>query len=201
MAGVIRAQVELAHDSGLPKDKTVNVFHFQGAVPFNTGDVTAIYNQLNSFYQDIGSLLSTRLSGAGVVKFYYLDDTEPRQPVDELALSTITVGSGALPADVALCLSFQGVPVSGTPQARKRGRVYIGPLTSSILVSSTGRPVQSFIDILNGAAQELRDSAGTSWVVYSRVDDIGYTVNNGWIDNEFDTQRRRGEGPTTRTVF
>jgi len=30
---------------------------------------------------------------------------------------------------------------------------------------------------------------------------VNYPVANGWVDDEFDTQRRRGRLPVVRTVF
>jgi hypothetical protein len=33
------------------------------------------------------------------------------------------------------------------------------------------------------------------------VDNGYYPVTAGWVDNAFDTQRRRGKDPTARTLF
>jgi hypothetical protein len=45
----------------------------------------------------------------------------------------------------------------------------------------------------------VADSA-VKWVVYSPKLDAFAEVDNLWVDNAFDTQRRRGERPTARTV-
>jgi hypothetical protein len=44
-------------------------------------------------------------------------------------------------------------------------------------------------------------SASWDWVVYSPTDDAYHEVANGWVDNAWDTQRRRGYKPTSRTTF
>jgi hypothetical protein len=39
------------------------------------------------------------------------------------------------------------------------------------------------------------------WAVYSTVNATGVEVTNGWVENAWDTQRRRGRIATVRTVF
>lgn len=138
-------------------------------------------------------------------KIYDMLDPEPRAPVEEgLWNFSSAPSTDPLPPEVALCLSFQGVKQSGVPQARRRGRVYIGPLRATI--SADGRPTAGAITILRNAGDALYDagvaSAGDwNWAVYSTVNGGTVDVANGWVDNEFDTQRRRGRIPTTRNVF
>jgi len=201
MAGVIRSVVTIAHDTGLPEDSVVNVWHFQGATPFQASDLTAINNKLQSFYVALNGLFSGNLNGQPTVKHYFLEDAEPRVPRGTYTMSGVTLGSLSLPEEVALCLSFQGVQVSGSPQARRRGRIFLGPLAQAVNNGGTGRPGSTDITTIKNAAIALKAASGPPWVVYSRVDDIGYTVNNGWVDNSFDTQRRRGLAATSRNVW
>jgi hypothetical protein len=37
--------------------------------------------------------------------------------------------------------------------------------------------------------------------VWSQVDQFAVEVDNGWIDNAFDTQRRRGQQVSTKTLW
>jgi hypothetical protein len=39
------------------------------------------------------------------------------------------------------------------------------------------------------------------WAVYSTVNMTGVNVAAGWVENAFDTQRRRGRIATIRSVF
>lgn len=206
MPGVIRAICTLETDTALPQDSAVNVFHFQGPVPDDIDAHTQVHNMLQTFYGDIGSVLSSLLTGGGTIKSYALDDPEPRSPVLETDITGVTTGVGkALPQEVALCLSFQGVKVSGEPQARKRGRVFIGPLDDDTNRADNARPFSTAINTIKDAAGDLLVASNTGfpvpWAVYSRVNDIAYHVDNGWLDDAWDTQRRRGVAPTTRTLF
>ena len=161
---------------------------------------------LITFYRSCTTLFpSTIRQNNHIFKAYDMLDPEPRAPRLEGTWNFTTApASDPLPPEVAMCLSFQAPKVSGVPQARRRGRVYIGPLRS--IVSSGGRPSSSAITTLRDAGEALRAagvaSAGDwNWAVYSTV--LGGTadVTSGWVDDEFDTQRRRGRLPTTRNVF
>lgn len=104
-----------------------------------------------------------------------------------------------------MCISYQGVYLSGTPNARRRGRFFVGPLGNAATNSGTGRPSAGCLNGLEAAAQDfLDDSVAASnweWVVYSRVSGGVAPVVSGWIDDSFDTQRRRGLAPSARRLF
>lgn len=208
---IIRAQIAFQHDSALPEDQSVNTLYFNSGSP-GTGDYDDIDAALVEFYSTavpaggtIVSLLSAALTGVAVTKLYNLLDTPPRTPVATYS-NSFTVGTGLrLPAEVACVLSFQATPASGQIQARRRGRIYIGPLDASACQDSDGdRPSQSVRDILCEAAERLRDTAladSIPWVVWSETGQSFVGVDEGWVDNSFDTQRRRGEAPTSRQLW
>lgn len=198
-----RHVVRLPFTSGLPEDIAVNVWHSDGT---DEAEAVAFSTALITFYNAIDGLLSNQLSttaGAATVTAYALADSEPRAPIDTQTF-TITPNASTLPLEVALCLSFQGTRISGQPQARRRGRVYLGPL-GGIQDSNTGRPSSANITTLVNAADALlttSQGAGVAeWSVYSPTLDSTIPVDNGWIDNEFDTVRRRGRTRTSRTLF
>jgi hypothetical protein len=197
----IRAQVSLPHLSGLPEDVTVNTWSFEttGAVPAGLDDITTA---LDTFYSGLGTWLSANLTGTGLIKYYNLIDPEPRVPVQEDTFS-FTPGSGVFVSEVALCLSFQGERISGLPQARRRGRIYFGPLTST--VNNANRPATSFLNDLVSSGDVLLASSQVSatwkWSVWSPTDGQMVEVTDGWVDNAFDTQRRRGAAPSSRSTF
>lgn len=216
-------QVAIPHDSAIPKDGVVNTFHFRGPEAPTELQRTSLLNRITGFYNgvhspglySVGSNLSSRLNGdAATIKAYDLNDAKPRTPVIEETVS-ITVGSaadGSLPNEVALVGSYQAAKVSGLNQARRRGRLYIGPLSvvaASAVAGQDPRPAVRLVDALVGAMDDLatdNDELEWEWVVYSPTNAAqGGTsfapVSSGWVDNAWDTQRRRGLAATARTTW
>ncbi len=116
--------------------------------------------------------------------------------------------STSLPQEVACCLSFNdGGYAAAANKGRHRGRIYFGPLVTTAAATGTGgiaRPeatlVQSLTDRGRNLINELND-VDADWCVWSRVNGTFLTVQGGWVDNEFDTQRRRGHERTGRTFW
>lgn len=138
---------------------------------------------------------------------YRMSDAKPRTPIASGNWNFDSSMSGPpLPTEVALCMSFHAPPVSGLPQARRRGRIYVGPLNTTY-VASTGRPDAALISLIAKAGRDALDDfddiAGIDWAVHSTkgAEGEGVAVTAGWVDNEYDTQRRRGREATTRTIF
>lgn len=188
--------------SGIPEDKSVNVWWFNASTE---GDLASAITELSTFYTTVDTLYSNLVATSGhTFAAYDWADTKPRAPVAEGSLGTFSVGGAPMPTEVALCLSYQGPQESGQPQRRRRGRVYIGPLTQANNDSS-GRPASAAISVLQGAGAALLAASDADldweWVVFSRVNNTAIGVINGWVDNEWDTQRRRGRTATTRSTF
>lgn len=135
---------------------------------------------------------------------------------DEIGEATISehpelvVGNNCLPLEVAFCLSFRAAWTTPAQQARRRGRVYLGPLAPAVLVSTP--PPAPIVDLMEAGAfymeRLLSESvAGVGggdpapWCVWSRTDGSLHDVVGGWVDNEWDTQRRRGLRPTYRETW
>ena len=198
-----RAQVVLASTSGVYADYSTNTLYFEGD---SLADLPDIATAIKAFYNSLVTYASPLVAQNGhVIKFYDMGDPEPRAPVllDNWNLTSAPAGT-ALPGEVAMCVSYQAAQVSGQPQARRRGRFYYGPLDVSAL-NTDGRPLPAFVTAMKNAAQSLL-TAGTTdptwtWVQYSRTNDGFADVANGWVDNEWDTQRRRGRDYTSRTTF
>lgn len=209
-----RVQVALVNDSLLPRDEAQNVWHFNTPNDVATDGpdiVTVLTNFYNTAHQNI--LFSNLLTGGLRFKLYDLADPEPRPPLyDVTGTLTGTLGA-AYPAEVAVCLSMQGPVIAGVPQARRRGRLYLGPISTAAGAAGTGdlRVAVSARQDIAEAAEDLMTQVvlpGLVWSVYSpTIDATGSlaasftTVTNGFINDAFDTQRRRGLAPTTRTVF
>jgi hypothetical protein len=223
---ILRAQVNIPRDTALPEDVSQNVWHFRTQGDFILpAQVDPILAALTTFYSAVDDLLSPVLNNPATIKWYDLTGTtQPRVPIrqDNLTL-TFGVSATPFPEEVALCLSFQGDPVSGQAQGRRRGRIFLGPLAGGGQVVSGGRvhvgsaQVAQVATAAGALLSASTASADWEWVVYSptivRSITIGgsYTpaahdaaatnVGNGWVDNVYDTQRRRGPRATSRTLF
>lgn len=177
---------------------------------FDADDLTALqlaHNSLIAFYNAIDTNFSDVVNinpGGLEVVSYDFADSPPRAPVLRTTGTLAGVSINGLPREVALCMSFQGTRLSGVPQARRRGRVYI-PFLIETANDGDGRPTSGLISsIVAGGAGLLlaSDTAATwNWVIYSSVAPGWTAVTDGWVDNEWDTQRRRGRVATSRTTF
>jgi hypothetical protein len=196
-------QVTIWPTSNLQADASTNTWSCVGDDAAAASDFT---NSVLDFYKTLVTLYPNTVRQTDhTYKIYNRADPIPRVPVEEGTWSFTGAPTGTpLPPEVALCTSFQADPESGVSQARKRGRVYLGPLKDAGL-GTDGRPSSSILTLIEGAAQTLLDEsvAATNyyWSVYSAVASDSFEVSNGWIDNEYDTQRRRGRVPTTRNLF
>lgn len=223
--GLVRVQYTLQGISALPRDRYVNTFYFSSAGSLDTGsgtsDVVDAADLVEGFYSFVVTATTKRVAEylaqpaiaatGGSIKVYNMGDPEPRVPAINRALTLPgMVATAALPAEMAVCLSFQGARVSGQEQASRRGRIFIGPLNTAASDATASPHVSTaLITTLQGAAKNLRVSAeakGLQWCVYSPTKSVdlltGYrtTVDETWVDNAFDVQRRRGAAATTRTT-
>lgn len=205
----IRAQITLPFFTNLPTDVITNTLYFQGAGTFEEDypDLTA---PLNAFYEAIYAIgMANYIDEAlATIKYYDMEQPAPRVPeVVSLGLD-VSNSASTVPTEVAAVLSFQGTQVSGIPQARRRGRIYIGGLVAGQITTSAvdAFPILStaFITDVNDAAEALRDTANglsIGWRVYSPTLGTFAAVANGWVDNSPDTQRRRSVAASSRTLW
>lgn len=199
-----QVQVSWFTDTGLPADAVVNTWSFKAT---ETGaDLGALCDGIASFYQATRLMFANTMDGTAdgmTMKVYALADPEPRAPVFETTASIGATGGGALPSEVAACLSFRSTLESGTPAARRRGRVFLGALDTGVTESSSGATFMASTDMTAfvDAAVTMADvlaALGWEWSIWSRVDDSLFPVVFVWMDNAFDTQRRRGPRSTFR---
>jgi hypothetical protein len=242
-----RAQVVHAHKDGQPKDAFVNTFHF---LDDSDADMTAaraevVAELVRDFYLTPGTgdtiepmdLFGNQVAATGhQVRMYPIvietGDDKRGLGMPPLWVETFdhlgrVVAATSLPSELAACLSYRNNSSGAVPPARRRGRIYFGPLKAdeSQVEAGTGR---AFIgagarNILLNAGRKLRTQSGVigaPWVVYSRPfagrgeivrpgrttlpalparDGARYIVEELWIDDAFDVQRRRGEKFVTRT--
>lgn len=218
MTTVLLAQVELAASSGAPEDTVVNTWHFRSdEIGTPAQDHGAINAALVAFYSAIDQYMSKFNSGVMTVRTYDLKDPQPRVPTGTSQQSLTFDVAGGVPCEVAVCLSYHAALVSGTNPARRRGRVYIGPLSSNGIAEAGSHTDMEISGPLLGALTTAGSAllgghaAGAgevTWVTYSPTDAATTGVEaaanevvGGWVDWALDTQRRRGRAPRGRNLW
>jgi len=192
-------------------------------------ELTSFYNTtqvIPGTDQPVGGLISalvSRSTDAIEIAMYditgLLDGSPHGSPlqVRNFTLVAETVAANRMPAEVAIGLSFHGnltglpevatnptpPPATIRPAARHRGRIYLGPLAISASVTSSGRVLVATdaADCIASAASALAAETDAVWQVWSRANAEVYPVVGGWVDNAFDTVRKRGEDMTSRTLW
>lgn len=206
LPGTAHVQVVMQHVSGLPADVFVNNFYFDPdpvalTVPeaWDQGIMQrmldAFYNEAHGTTRSIANFLTADIVSV-TYKCYDLGEETPRYPLDPVYTAPWAGGgSGTLPQEVALCLSFR----SGNGPRRK-GRVYLGPFAP--IAENDGRPDDGLREVMAAAAVDMINSAeNCDWnqVSPTAADKAG--VSGGWVDNAWDTQRSRGLAPTNRYTY
>lgn len=222
----VQAQIRFPGLSGLPEDVYINTLYFDGLTPL-ASDYTDIQAAIVDFYNANGAssgrsltaMLSGEVNRAVGTELRIYDIDAPGSPLYSAGFNINAAGSAVrMPPECAICLSFHsdltgvaeevaGGPAGPTgdthPAARRRGRIFLGPLNESVLTTNTGHIDSGAVEACKEAMVRLQANAGLAikgidWCVNSRVDSITREVTGGWVDNAFDTQRRRGKAPTTR---
>lgn len=214
------------HQSGQPRDRVVNTFTFFAESDMGVGELAGINTRIRDFYnalhgegtQQVSSFMSGALSRVvpPTIRHYNIDGhlggTPAGSPEAEWQWDVpLNAGSSGtnLPAEVAVCLSFAAsfgadveFGVGARPRARDRGRIYIGPLNvAAISAASPGRVVPTNtlqIALIEGAKFIKAMPLPATWAVWSRKAGRVLPVNNFWVDDAMDTQRRRGERALAR---
>ena len=201
---MIRAQVIIKTADNVAENFVSNSFAFNVDV---TATAPALLTPLiKDFYDDLVTYYPTTIAQNGhEIKYTLLPGTPPNYPFDTDVWNFATAPNGvSMAEELAVCLSFQGDKEAGLPQARRRGRIYIGPLDNT---SANGnRPSSAIITSLANAAASFADAVtnlggNTWWAVWSVANQEGVPISNGWVDNAWDVQRRRGVDPTSRTTW
>lgn len=135
--------------------------------------------------------------------------------------NSLNVGS-ALPEEVAVVLTtrtgnYASQPVErpdgsdtglavDRPRQRHSGRIFLGPLIAEAVqlgATNKARPDTAMRTAILDAAERLYDELsadGHKWSVWSRADAVFRDVEVVQVDDAFDTQRRRGVAPSSRTT-
>lgn len=212
--------VDMASDGSSEAKHWSNTFMFKddGATPMSfSAAADAVKVVLDKFYGQTNAPGTARLAGelSAVIslpdtkyKVYNLNVEAPRIPQTR-SVSWVGLGATRCPNEVAAVISYRsdaGSSGGGTLDKTRRGRLYIGPWAGSFQ-NISGLPDAGIPDAarnkLVGAAKYLLQQTDNdlTWVQYSRVNNMVNNVTGGFVNNAFDTQRRRGASATARTVW
>lgn len=200
----------------LPEDQFVNTFHFAEFGTTQSGEYEQdCADAVGAFYVDVvsgetmGSFLSPYVKRVFVTKSYNLSIPEGTR-VPTITGWTLPAGATeGMPEEVAICCTLEGAPPV-TP--RRRGRIYIGPLTNYTFTresATTTLPCRPNFSTSSSVGQQLINRCAIlaskhalGWSIRSVTPTENFVkIVGGYVDNAFDTQRRRGPDPTARTTF
>jgi len=194
----------------------VNTFNFSSTA-FATYALhsASCANALVTFYatdggsgaSSIGAYMAAWVSRGAEIRTYNRADAKPRVPlIYPLTLpaahtpSTINV----VPMDVCMCLSYHAAP---PVTRRRRGRIYLGGIQSEWISAGALGAAPAFQTGVGSIGEKIKNYAVTlmgtnvGWVVYSTVNGSGAPIVGGYIDQEPDTQRRRGNTAPARITW
>lgn len=197
-------QITLKTADAIPENFVTNNYCVSGDVA-SGADSLALMNVFKTWYDVVRTNLlpSTVAQLNHDFKLYIAGGAKPNYPLYENVFNLTSSPSGTtLPSEVATCLSFEGLRIPGLAQARRRGRVYLGPVKDT--VNSGGRPAAAIQANLLAGAQALATGIRTvpsagDWAVWSPSNGTAVILWNAWMDNSWDTQRSRGLIRTLKT--
>lgn len=209
---IMRAMFVGQGKSGLPEDRFVNTWHFSNTSVYED-HVDLVWPILSQFYSQSGGLLggmarslgewlSPWVDRAAELVFYDLNTAPPRVPTVHPITMPSPFSGGGFPEEVALCMSLKALDPPHSP--RRRGRLYFGPFNlgagNAADNISPARPTQPLIDDVIAGAEAIIATAGVDWMIRSTRPTPNYVrIGSVWVDNAWDTQRRRGPDATART--
>ncbi len=196
LPGVVLVQARWLR--GTVGDPVINTFAFLVAASGGATD-NNIRDSLDQFYFTTttnGGNINGILNSSLTALTYIMRDADqaagtPGREIPSLLFVPPAAGSW-MPADVAICASYRG---SAPVTARKRGRIYLGPVrqgsvtTTGLILDSSQVTVQQACARLAGKTQ-----SDGQWVIASRKYNEIANVVSGYVDEHFDTQRRRDPG-------
>jgi hypothetical protein len=192
----IRAMCQWQVGSGLPEDVMQITPCFRAQADWDPLGGT----DWDSLAQDLVTALEgwTFQDRKLTVKLYDIDEAAPghiNRPKATKVSTNVMTHEQSFPRELSLCLSFYG----GTNQKRERGRLYV----PYWLISGDDpgvRPSDANLAYVAGLVPIFANLGGTNvdWIVWSTTGDKATKVTNAYVDDEWDTQRRRGLRPTKR---
>lgn len=215
-----RFQTSIQGKTGLSKDRYVTTMYFSGPEAAGITQIAPIETAIVNFWtlpiaggSNTARYMSPAVNGElAHIKSYNMADSLPRVPINDavFGMSPSTAPADGMPAEVAVCLSFDSQQVGVAP-ARRRGRIFIGPLASTVTTyveatTASVRPATVFrqhlvdVAVRMAAAVAAADGGIWRWCVHSPTSGplTAFVIDRAWVDDAFDTQRSRGVAPTSK---
>lgn len=191
----IRAQVAWQLDSMLPRDAVQVTPCFRHQLGLIEGAPE---------WQDLADDLADAINGWHVnptihqlqVKLYDIEGEPINRPKAIAVRNPGSATGTGWPREVALCLSFNG----GNNEPRNRGRIYL-PYAKLGTGTPDVRPSTTIRDKAAALVPIFANLGGSNvdWIVWSPTALAATKVERWYVDDEYDTIRKRGLKPTTRT--
>ena len=191
----IRALVSWAVNSTLPRDAQM---------------ITPCFRAQSGFVSDspdwdaLAGDLATALDGWQVapkrqltVKLYEIGLPKPNRPKATVVKNVGVASAAGVPSELALCLSFNGGPNGPS----NRGRLYL-PVSVFYPTPPGARPATELMTKVGDLAPIFSSLGGANvdWIVWSPTKKAATRVERWFVDDEWDTQRKRGLRSTTRVA-
>jgi hypothetical protein len=194
VASIVRLATSVWHSSLLPRDAAMinPVMHNTGGI-FSPTDWAGLTDEWIAAFKTWSGIGTTNQIN---VKVYDVAGTPPNPPIVDKTVNANAVTGVGSPREIACCLSF----FAGQNVKRKRGRLYVPFYWLFPASALADRPSSTVRAKVGELAQVLQDlgSVDIDWSVWSKADGQAHAVSDWWVDDEWDTQRRRGLRPTAR---
>lgn len=203
-------QVVLKTADGISANYCTNTYHAdidRTAISPGPEDLYPIVaSAFTGMYGDIFGIFGGLEQNGHEITFYDLSEPIPRVPFYmENWDFPAAISADKLPSEVSIVSSFKTNREAGKSDRNRRNRVYLGPLRPTTLDESTGRILDNTRTAIATAFQSIASQSGSeddwTWVIYSPTLGESYPVKEGFVNNSFDTQRRRGVASTFRTTW
>jgi hypothetical protein len=199
MPQTYKFQISMPIDDTLARNRYTNVVHLE----HNIGSLAN--TDLEDMCADIIAMYQSKYGNAAreIQCKAYDTDAVPNYP-----RASVVVNSGVpwplnYPHEIALCLSFAG---DNRGNRNQRGRIYLMPHLVTAQSASASRPsgsqlawALSFYDASNDSFPDL---GGIDWKfgVWSRTLKSFTQSQQAWVNDDWDTQRKRGLRESTRVT-
>lgn len=220
MALINNFQIRMPYKTGIPRDVSIMTFNFANLGADVGAEFAAQGAALYAWFNEVPP------GGSSVTNATYLSQWIDRShcTVRVVQIETATgaeVGTPSvipfaldattntlqLPLEVAVCNSVYG-SLSGAGTVK--GRNFFGPLNGQALGGLVGtEPPRVATQLRAGLVAASKNMQNTldgasgvgPWVIWTRKNHGFAIVEGGFVDDAFDTQRRRGNDPTSRDMW
>lgn len=197
MAQTYRFAISMPVTDLLPRNRVQNVVHLEHTI----GGL--VDTDLEGMCQDIVGMYQARYGHADkeIECKAYDVDAVPNYPRASVVVNPGVFWTAGHPREVALCLSFAG---NNRGNRRERGRIYLAPYLQTTQTVDFERPNAGLmtwaLQFYTEPNASFPDLGGVDWKfgVWSRVAQKFTQSQQAWVNDEWDTQRRRGLRETTR---